>query len=261
MTRNLSDTTGLYSGNNRPRRSTADYTRKNSSPVPTASERKGRSKADIKPADQASICNSVYSRPFQSHGLDNLEGSHSPTYSRPSIIGQRTPSMTSDIHTINPESLLTISNRDATNTNYGEDDYQLTTYSQTSYYSQPSRAHWQSRETEEVESDYTSISQRDPYHSKKRRESRDSIRRSSSNHSSDRESISSIKTTLGNQQILLNHIIKTMENKLRTLQAISPQPPWLYQKHSCHCLYPRHSSFDYNSTRGGINQQGHRICD
>ena len=127
MTRNSSDTTGLYSGNNRPRRSTVNYTRKNPSPVPTASERKGRSKADTKPADQASICNSVYSRPSQSHGLDNLEGSHSPIYSCPSIIGQRTPSMTSDIHTINPESLFTISNRDATNTNYGKDDYQLTT--------------------------------------------------------------------------------------------------------------------------------------
>ena len=132
MTQNSSDTTGLYSGNNRPRRSTADYTRKNPSPVPTASERKGRSKADIKPADQASICNSVYFRPSQSHVLDDLEESHSPTYSCPSIIGQRTPSMTSDIHTFNPKSLFTISNRDTTNTNYGEDDYLSTTYSQTS---------------------------------------------------------------------------------------------------------------------------------
>ena len=202
MTKKSSDTTGLNSGNNRPRRSTADYTRKNPFQVPTTSERKGRSKADTKPADQASICNSVYSRPSQSHGLDNLEGSHSPTYSRPSIIGQRTPSMTSDIHTINPESLFTISNRDATDTNYGEDDYQSTTYSQTSYYSRPSRAHRRSRETEEVESDYTSISQRDPYHSKNRRELCNSIRRSSSNHSSDRESISSIKTILGNQKNL-----------------------------------------------------------
>ena len=66
--------------------------------------------------------------------------------------------MTSDIHTINPESLFTISNKDTTNTNYGKDDYLLTTYNQTPYNSQPSKAHWQSRETEEVEFDYMSIS-------------------------------------------------------------------------------------------------------
>ena len=210
MKKNSTDTTGLYSGNNCPRRSTADYTRKNPSPIPTTSERKGRSNADTKPADQARICNSVYSQPSKSHVLDTPEENHSLSYSRPSRIGQRTPFMTSDIHSIKPESLFTISNRDATNTNYGEDDYQSTTYSQTSYYSRPSRAHQRSRETEEVESDYTSISQRDPYHSKKRRELSNSIRRSSRNHSSDRESISSIKTILGNQKIILNHIIKTM---------------------------------------------------
>ena len=169
--------------------------------------------------------------------------------------------MASDIHTINPESLFTISNRDATNTNYGKDDYLLTTYSQTSYYSQPSRAHQRSRETEEVESDYMSISQRDLYHRKKRRESRNLIRRSSSNHSSDRESISLIKTFLGNLKILLNYLSKLWDNKLRKLQAISPQPLGSTRNIYATALYPCHSSFHYTSTRGGISQQGYRICN